>query len=155
MHASNLYSACQLQGEQGLREKRLQGAESPELPDFKRGERRTTSSGSEASPGGTSQRILGQASPQPFIPPAPLYLLATLWTSDFPLYSVWLLLIFNEVRLKIHLPGPACLGLKAIKLETNLLIRVSLCKSHLINSLSSLALTAAWPREGIELPRDL
>lgn len=78
----------------------------------------------------------------PFTHPVP-HLLAMLWSLDFPLYSIWLLLFFNEVRLKIHLSGPACLGLKAIKLETNLLIRASLCKSHLINSLSSLALTTA------------
>lgn len=44
MHASNLCSACQLHGEQGLGQKRLQGAGSPEPPDFKT-ESRTTAQG--------------------------------------------------------------------------------------------------------------
>lgn len=121
-------------------------------------EGRTTSSGvpgrgSEAGPEAGEDSNLGRLWPftSP-VAPAPPLVSHIVCTLDFTLYSIWLLLFFNEVRLKIHLPGPACLGLKAIKLETNLLIRVSLCKSHLINSLSSLALTTARPGEGIGLP---
>lgn len=85
--------------------------------------------------------------PRP-VPPHPPLVSHSVWVGDFTLYSIWLLLLFfNEVRLETHLPGLACLGWEAIKPETNLLIRVSLCKSHLINSLSSSALTTARLRE--------
>lgn len=88
----------------GLPASRGAGAGAEKAP--RSGEPRTTrfqdreqdhSSGSEASLGGTSQWILGQA--QSHSPRHPS-LFATLWTSDFPLYSIWLLLFFNEVRLK-------------------------------------------------------
>lgn len=116
MHASNLYSACQLQGEQELGEKKQKsfkerGAQNHQISREERG-------GPQAQGQLRGQETAGSGSGQALAlhTPCPPYLLASLWTSDFPLYSLWLLLFFNEVRLKIHLPGPACLGLKAIKL---------------------------------------
>lgn len=148
-------------GSRGRGGGRPEGAGGPEPPDFKRGERgrgknhglRGLRPGVRGQPRGTEDSWSGQDLAL-HTPASPL-IRHIVWIWDFTLYSIWLLLFFNEVRLKIHPPRLACLGLKAIKLETNLLISVSLCKSHLINSLSSWALTTARPREGIGLPRDL
>lgn len=156
--------ACQLQGEQGPVEGgglKEWGVQNHQISRQEGGsEGRTTSSGvpgqgSEAGPEAGEDSNLGRPGSLALHTPRgprPSLVSHIVCTLDFTLYSIWLLLFFNEVRLKIHLPGPACLGLKAIKLETNLLIRVSLCKSHLINSLSSLALSTARPGEGIGLP---
>ena len=78
--ANSINLILNLAGEMGLQGA---GERAPKPSDFQRGERRTTSSGSEACPGagrrwGRQLADSGSGRPRPFIPLAPLYLLATL-----------------------------------------------------------------------------